>query len=171
MVSESFFHYLFLKYCRPAASLQVQDFSGANFQGFNTLADAQDAWDYACANPTAGPSGTPSSRAALPFPTTPIIINKTTRKSSHPPTPTQQGSRPVLQALSLGLSQLTPVASTSKSVPLLTAGLLPTTSNSSKQRLVIKTQRSPAHPRATLSDEDAFWVVTSGAYPGVYLGK
>ena len=93
----------------------IQDFSGANFQSFNTLADAQDAWDYACANLTTGPSRTPLSRGTLPFPTTPMGINITTRTPSYPSTPTQQGSRPVLQGPSLGLTpglwQLTPVAS------------------------------------------------------------
>jgi hypothetical protein len=36
---------------------------------------------------------------------------------------------------------------------------------------VVKTRRSPAPPRLMLSDEAAFWVVTSGANPGVYHGR
>jgi hypothetical protein len=36
---------------------------------------------------------------------------------------------------------------------------------------VVKIRRSPALSRSNLSDEAAFWVVTSGAYPGVYEGK
>jgi hypothetical protein len=44
-------------------------------------------------------------------------------------------------------------------------------SSTSKQSPVVKTRCSPAPPPSMLSDESAFWVVTNGAYPGVYHGR
>lgn len=67
------------------------------------------------------------------------------------------------------LSSPTPAQSSSSLVtlsPIQARQLVPSTRSP-----VVKTLRSPVSPCSMLSDEAAFWVVMSGAYPGVYHGR
>jgi hypothetical protein len=118
---------------------------------------------------------TPPSRVAHTFSTP---SNTSSRRSQTPPSPTPAQKSPGIDSLSLAparrrfqipLISPTPSQQSSGFDPLSPAParqLVP-----SAPSPVIKVLRSPVPPRSMFTDEAAFWVVMSGAYPGVYHGR
>lgn len=95
-----------------------------------------------------------SSTPAVSASTTAISLQIRIQTPPSSPTPARQRSGP---------SDLVPPPYLSPELPQV-----PSTPNRSP---VVKTHHSPAPPRLILSDEAAFWVVTSGAHPGIYHGR
>jgi hypothetical protein len=155
---------------RSATWVQVGGFSNGNQRGFRTRDDAQAAWDHALANGTVGrPRPTiPVGVASIPL-SSPTHSHGISALDSKTPQTSQSGLAPKHWHASRRLD--IPLSPSARTTPQSPGGnrQLPTLSGSSVPHPVISTQCSPMQYR--LSDEDAYWVVISGANLGVYHGR
>jgi hypothetical protein len=182
---------------RAATSAQVSGFPGGTQLGYRTRDDAQAAWEHAQANHTVGQPPT-STRTVTRVPSAPPYSIVRTPPPSPTPAPRRSGSAPALTPPRSGRAHSPPVVhaqgaavpighlfpqlqvprspSPDQAVPSAPSRLgrsqpLPSVPSTPGCHTVVLTRRSPATPRFGLSDEAAYWVVTSGANPGVYRGK
>lgn len=170
----------FQLYFRAATSAQVGGFSNGSQRGFRTRDDAQAAWDHALANGTVGPPLSSPTRsvgvasAPLSPPSNNRLPPRTTRTL---PTSLSGLELPVVPGTPQRASQqpINIPPSPTPSIPRTTQGNLPppilsgTQASVPRSPLPVISTRQIAHYR--LSDEDAYWVVVSGANLGVYHGK
>jgi hypothetical protein len=160
-------------YFRAATYAQIGGFSNGNQRGFRTRDDAQAAWDHALANGTVGP---PRSTISVGVPSVPLSPQSQgmLRPCSQTPQTPQLGSQfPMTHGSPVRASQQQINISPSLSVPRTMHGnqrlpTLPGTSVPHSPHPVISTRRITQY---RLSDEDAYWVVVSGANLGVYHGR
>ena len=178
----NFFSFLYIRYCRAATSAQTSGFPSSSQLGYRTRADAQAAWVHALANHTVGPprNSPPMVTRVLSAPLHSSLASQAL------PTPIAWSSGPA-SAPSVACAQI-PIGCPSPQLqvpPSLSAqkAFRPTPPPSGRfpqlasfpsmprQHPIVLTHRSPVSPEIGVSDEAAYWVVTIGANPGVYLGK
>ncbi|KAF5383296.1 hypothetical protein D9615_004774 [Tricholomella constricta] len=128
-----------------AASAQVSKFEGARFKGFSTLEDAIQAWDHACANDLVGPLKPTPPRTAPASPRNPPAP-----PHAVPASPRATSASP--HAAPASPARLSACSGSSSSSP---AHSLSSLAEASARRI---------------SNEECYWLVTSGDRPGVYRG-
>jgi hypothetical protein len=170
-------------YGRAATGAQVNGFLNSLQRGYKTVEDAQAAWSHACANNSIGPSRAlqtvrlasplpPNHSTARPFLAHNMSHSVVTRAPSsihaHKSAPASSAS-PLLrephEPRSPSLGQAMPAA------PARSGVFQPLPSVSSSPRRVLHAHHNHLIPPIMLTDETAYWVVTSGANPGVYYGR
>ena len=134
---------------RSATSFQVHGFESSSYQGYDSVVEAEAAWEHACACGVIGNPSSPMKKTS----TSPASIQKIS--VPHPLTSS-------LDSLSTAVQEPLPERSAFTPVP---RKLLPPTPVS-----------PPAHyfqamPTRPLGDEQVWWVVITGEFPGAYLGR
>lgn len=143
---------------REATGAQVNGYPNGLQRGFKTYNEARSAWLHARANNTVGPPQAPP--ASIPVASIPAleVVSSLTLPALPPPK--------LVGLKSPGKSVATPSPRTPQDIsqPFPSVSTPPPRND----RL---TQRRPAPHPMSISDEDAFWVVTRGEHPGVYHGR
>jgi hypothetical protein len=169
---------------RSATSFQVHGFESSSYQGYESLVEAEAAWEHACA---CGVIGNPSSSMKTSA-KSPASIQKT---SVPPPTNLPSSNLAPIQPRTIVSSPLwlhndsnlpsTCLSSESSLDSLSTAVQEPLPGRSAftpvpRKLLSPIAVPPPAHsfqamPTGALGDEQAWWVVIAGEFPGAYLGR
>ena len=179
---------------RSATSFQVDGFENSRYQGYNSLAEAEAAWEHACAcgiigNPDSPMKKTGTSSASIrkiSVPRPPTKAPTTTFPSNVPPSnlapiqpqaiitpPLWRHSYSDLPSTSLSSESSLNLSSTAAQEPLpqqsaftpVPCMLLP------PAPMPPPPHSFQAMPTSPLGDEHAWWVVIAGQFPGAYLGK
>ena len=168
----------FQLYYRAATFAQVGGFTNASQRGFKTRDDAQAAWDHALANGTVGPppSRPTKSVGVARVPLSPPSHDRVSPRSQTPPTSPPRLALPMIPGTAQHASRqhINMLPSPTSSIPQTTHGNVPPILSGAEPSVphspypVISTRQITQY---RLSDEDAYWVVVSGANLGVYHGK
>ena len=136
-------------FIREATWIQVNGYSGGLQQGYKTYNEAQSAWAHALANNVVSPPPDLTSSVSIPR-----------------PLPLQCGRASV--ASPLHKLQSPSIGQVSLEIPQSIIQLLPSTSSHASSRSY---HIVGPHKTFKLSDKQIYWIVITGASPGVYHGK
>ena len=170
-------------FSRSATSFQVHGFESSSYQGYDSVFEAEAAWEHACA---CGVIGNPSSpmKKTTTSPTLPHMPAKTPLPPSNlaPIVPRVIVSSPSWPRPQSSLPSTCPSPVSSESLDFMSTAVpepLPERSAFTPvpRKLFPPTPMSPlahsfqAMPTRPLGDEQAWWVVIAGEFPGAYLGR
>ena len=150
---------------REATGAQVNGFPNALQRGYKTYNEARSAWLHSRANNTVGPPQ--DSSASIHAPDLSRSLTSTAVIATYP-TPKQTLS---VGMKSPGITVAIPAPQTIVSSPQDVSQPFPSVSTPPPRQDKGLAQRRPAPHPLSLSDEEAFWVVTRGERPGVYHGR
>jgi hypothetical protein len=178
---------------REATGAQVNGFPNAVQRGFKSYNEARSAWLHSRANHTVGPpephvplasaavhcsltppatlplasihTVVPSPRNLTPPPTSPV-----TSSTTYPPPKCPSTLLGSLNSCAIPVASPLPQRNSDLPSTLDVSQAFPSVSTPPPRHGNL-TLRHPAPHPMSISDEDAFWVVTRGERPGVYHGK
>ena len=179
---------------REATGAQVNGFPNGLQRGFKTYNEARSAWLHSRANNTVGP---PELQAPLPSIHAQAAVHRSlTRPATLPPasihtvdlsprnltppatSPVSTYPPPKRASTSLGclpvngcsISVASPSPQRDSDLPSEVSQPFPSVSTPPPRHDNLTRRRPAPHPMS-ISDEEAFWVVTRGERPGVYHGR
>ena len=175
------------RFSRSATSFQVLGFESSSYQGFDSVFEAEAAWEHACACSVIGNPSNPMKKTTTdPF--LPHTPTKTPFQSDLPPSnlapirPRAIVSSPSWPRPRSNLPSPCPSPGSSETLDFLSTAVqepLPeryTFTPVPKKLLPPAPVSPPAHsfqamPTQPLGDEQVWWVVIAGEFPGAYLGR
>ena len=169
-------------FSRSATSFQVHGFESSSYQGYDSVFEAEAAWEHACACGVIGNPSSPMKKTTTGSPLPHMPTTMPIPSNLAPIHPRVIVSSPSWPHPHSNLPSPCPSPVPSESLDsMLTAVPEPLPEQSAftpvPRKLLPPTPMSPpahsfqAMPTRPLSDEQAWWVVIAGEFPGAYLGR